>query len=117
MAMKATHNGKSRFIKNGEPGMSDLWFILSDARHGEFETKRPGNKPTLDQTLWLRSTNELTGASFWADDSSVAETVLRALMAGGKVVYADGEKSYPNPNKKLKGRVMGPSYEYDVIVE
>jgi hypothetical protein len=112
--MMGEYKGKTRVVRSGKKGMSDLWFILNDARHGEFETKRPGNKPGLDQILWLRETNEMTGASFWADNADVAETVVKALMAGGRIVYMSGEKMYPNPNKKLKGRVPGPSYEYDI---
>ncbi len=117
--MMGEYKGKTRVIRAGTKGMSDLWGLLPvdcmrPGLHLEFETKRPGNHPSLDQTLWLRQTNEITGASFWADSPDVVEEVAKALMAGGRVVYHEGNSSFPNPVKGGKGRVLGPNYDYDL---
>src|SRR5437016_14647305 len=61
----ATYQGRKRIIRSGTPGQSDIWFLLPDGRHGECEVKRPGKKPTVEQLLWLREVNLLTGAAFW----------------------------------------------------
>jgi hypothetical protein len=116
-AMKGEYKGKERFVKCGEKGQSDLWFLLlcnGNARHVELELKRLDEKPTYHQIIWLRETNEITGASFWADSTTVVDNVVRALMDGARIVYHEGQSFYPNPIKGGKGKVLGPSYEYDV---
>jgi hypothetical protein len=115
IGVKSEYKGKERFIKSGASSQADCWFLIPcNARHVELEFKRPGNKPTYDQIIWLRETNEITGASFWADSPVIVDKVVRALMDGARIVYHDGESSYPNPVKGCKGRVNGPSYEFDI---
>lgn len=108
-AMVAEGQGKRRFIKAGEKGQADTWGILPGGRHLEFEAKRPGNKPTLDQALWLRSTNEAGGASFWADSPEVMERVLRCLVAGGSIHFLDTTWKYEG--------IEGPGADYNVDLD
>ncbi len=105
-AMVAGEGKKRRFVKAGEAGQSDTWGILPGGRHLEVEVKRPGNKPTLDQTLWLQSTNLAGGESFWVDDAKILENVLGELMAGGTIVYQETKWKY--------GKIEGPGADYDV---
>jgi hypothetical protein len=88
MAMSGSHKGKAWHVRNGKKGQSDIWFILPDGRHAEFETKRPGQKPGQHQIAWLKDTNRLTGASYWADSAQTCEFVARKLMEGYRVSYA-----------------------------
>jgi hypothetical protein len=87
MAMSGVHKGKPWHVRNGKKGQSDLWWILPDGRHCEFETKRLGEKPTADQIAWLKSTNQITGASYWADNAETCEFVAQKLMEGYRVSY------------------------------
>lgn len=127
-AMFGEYKGKSWAVRSGEPGQSDSWGIFPKryyvrnvahecdrpGHHFELEFKAPKKRPTLAQILWLRSTNETTGASFWADNESTVVKVMLLLLAGARIVYGDGQESYANPDKHCKGRVMGPSSDYDV---
>lgn len=116
-AVTAEYKGKRRFIRAGQPGQSDIWGLILPnctiqqhptflARHFELEIKRPKQRPTLDQVLWLRSTNLLTGASFWVDDPVFLEKVMLALQRGGLIAYQDGTQRY--------GGIDGPTSDYDV---
>lgn len=109
--MSGTHKGRSWYVKYGEPGQCDTWGLIPDGHgkwpfHFEGEIKRPGKKPTLDQTLWLRSINDRTGRAFWADSAEILESVVRALMSGGCIRYLDTEWRY--------GKFKGPGADFDV---
>lgn len=60
--------GKSRFVRYGFVGMSD---ILGQMKNGQFlaiEVKRPGNTPTEDQHAFLDAVSAAGGVSGWADN-------------------------------------------------
>lgn len=111
IAVPAEYNGRKRFIRSGEPGQSDLWGLLRIYHglvvHFEAECKRPGEYPTLDQVLWLRRINELTGAAFWFDRIEILERVIRHLRSGGRVEYLPGTRRY--------GKATGPTGDYDLV--
>jgi hypothetical protein len=119
MAMGGEHKGKRWFVRAGEPGMSDIWGIIPGTltrqaagawkglpRHFEAECKRLGERPTLEQVLWLIRMNDLTGAAFWFDSTEVLVKVMRCLIAGGRVVYLDTTRRY--------GKATGPSGDYEI---
>ncbi len=94
----ATHKGKKRAIRYGDPGQSDTWGTLPDGRHFELEFKRPGKRPTLDQARWLWMMNSGDyGVAFWVDNTGTLERVARHLMAGGRIRYLDQDgRQYPD---------------------
>lgn len=103
----AVGNSKRRFFRAADAGQSDVWGILPDGRHMEIEIKRPGERPTLAQILWLTRINELTGAAFWVQDVATLERVVRCLMAGGRVEYLTTTRRY--------GEATGPSGDFDIV--
>lgn len=114
IAVRGTYKGKSRMVRSGEAGQADLYGWLKSGLHFEAETKRPGETPRLNQIEWLRRANIDTGAAFWYSDVSILVAIIRSLMDGGRIVYLDGESKYPNPVKGGKGKVVGPSYLFEV---
>lgn len=121
MAMGGEHKGKKWFVRAGEPGQSDLWGIIPPrvltpearttwgrwGRHFEAECKRPGERPTLDQIIWLIAMNEVTGAAFWFNSTEVLAKVMRCLILGGGIEYVPGTQRY--------GKASGPSSDYDLV--
>ena len=116
MAMAGEYNGKRRFVRAGERGMSDITGLIPRnrlplgaqwARPFDVEIKRPGKRPTLEQVHWLRHTNTLTGAAFWVTDLTMLERVMACLSAGGRVEYAAETKRY--------GKTCGPSDAYGIV--
>lgn len=114
----AEGNSARRFVRAGEPGMSDLWgFYPVETRgpavevaswnHFEIEAKRPGERPTLDQVLWLRRVNRLTGAAFWADSADAAARVMTHLIAGARIEYL--------PTTRRYGGTFAVGDEYDIV--
>lgn len=103
--MSGRHNGKSWYVRFAEPGQSDTWGILPDGRHVEVEFKRPDERPTLEQTLWLIRCSARCPA-FWVDNVATLGVVIRAVLTGATVVYRDGRERY--------GKVWGPSADYDL---
>ena len=90
-----------RFIRFSSPGQSDLWGIdfriegacrgKKWARHWEIEVKRPGNKPTPLQLVWLKDMSEKGCVAFWSDSANVAEQVAEAILNGGRIVWHEDE--------------------------
>lgn len=114
MPIPAAGGQKRRFLRAAEPGQSDLWALLPVAcggnpgcRHLEIEIKRPGERPTLAQVLWLTEINRLTGAAFWIDSLAILERVVACLRAGGRVEYLETTRRY--------GEATGPSGDYDCV--
>lgn len=88
---QASHNGRSRVIRYGSPGQSDLYgWIIGTGTHVEVEVKRPGNYPTPMQLRWLKECTHLGAVAFWADSADIAERVAEAVLKGGKIVWLDG---------------------------
>ena len=54
-AMQATYKGKRRFVRFGEPGMSDIVGITQEGRAFFIECKMPGRKLTTAQAEFLNS--------------------------------------------------------------
>lgn len=73
---------KRRFVRYSEPGQSDVWGILSDGRHLEVEVKRPGDKPTEAQFLWLTTVVAAGGVGIWCDSP---EMLIEKLKAEGLI--------------------------------
>lgn len=65
-AIKAQYKGKSRFIRFGETGQSDLWLIYGGF-HIEVEVKAPGKVPTEWQNAWMAEVRKAGGKAFWCD--------------------------------------------------
>lgn len=113
IAVPAEYQGRRRFIRAGEPGQSDIWGVLPNTtgrhfgRHFEAECKRPGERPTLDQVMWLTTMNVITGAAFWFDSIGILATVIDCLRTGGRVQYLDTVRRY--------GKIEGPSGDYDLV--
>lgn len=80
-----------RFIRFGKAGQADLWGVDNNARHWEIETKRPGNRPTPGQLEWLKTMSAIGCVAFWTDSANIAERVAEAILAGGKIVWHDGD--------------------------
>jgi hypothetical protein len=122
--MFAVHNGKTRAIKAGEKGQSDLWAIApiwtpnskseypEHHRHIECEVKRGKNKPTLDQTLWLRETGKITGCSFWTNNPDICELLLRDLLHGARIAYLDTIWTYDTEH----GKIDAPGADFELII-
>jgi hypothetical protein len=109
-AVRANYKGRNRLVRFSEKGASDVWFVMPQlgGRHGEWEAKRPGERPTLDQVLWLRRMNHATGAAFWTDSVEVLETVARHLIRGGRIQYLKTVWRY-------EGGVHGMGGDYDLV--
>lgn len=73
-AIKADYKGKSRFIRFGGTGQSDLW-LIHEGRHVECEVKAPGNTPTLAQMTWMADVCQAGGRAFWC--SSLDEFIAK----------------------------------------
>jgi hypothetical protein len=76
-AVKATHNGKTRYVKFSEPGQSDVWGIGPHGVHIEIECKAPGKHPTMAQMYWLDAIKSAGGIAFWTDSLEACMDQLR----------------------------------------
>ncbi len=108
-AFSGVHKGKSWFVKFSDKGASDVWGFLCDghATHFEWEAKRLGERPTLDQVKWLRRINAITGAAFWTDSVATLEIVAQHLIAGGRIEYLDTMWRF--------GKVESLGGDYDLV--
>lgn len=81
-----------RFVRFASPGQADLYgWITSTGQHIEIEVKRPGNRPTPRQLEWLKECTRLGAVAYWADNANTAERVAEAVLAGGEIVWGDGD--------------------------
>ena len=85
-ALPATYRGKSRLIRFGEPGSSDLLAVLPASRHGDapgrllaVECKRPGGKPSPLQAAFLERVRAAGGVGLVADSVASLERQLAEL--------------------------------------
>lgn len=108
------YNEKGKFVRFSDKGASDTWIITPAGVHGEIEWKRDGERPTLDQVLWLLKTNGPGhNFSFWVDNLDTLKAVYRAVVNHGRrISYLRTTRLY---NDKKKGKLIGPSGDYDVI--
>jgi hypothetical protein len=74
--------GKTRPIKVGlGKGSADVIGLLSSGRFLAIECKRPGERPTAEQTAWLNAVNDRGAFACWVDR---IETLQQALdLLGG----------------------------------
>lgn len=86
----AMRDKAGNFVRFAAAGQSDLWGVDRSGRHWEVEVKRPGNRPTAAQLVWLRDMTARGCVAFWADDPGVAERVALAALDGGRIVWRDG---------------------------
>jgi hypothetical protein len=92
--IRREYQGKSRWVRFAEPGMSDYWFILPDGsgRHIEMEWKRPGAWPRPAQIAWMLSVNARGGIAFWARDLTTVEFVVTSILRGDRLYqYPSGQ--------------------------
>jgi hypothetical protein len=76
-AMKASHGGKSRFIRFSQKGMADLWGVQKGTgRHIECEVKAPGKRPSPEQVAWLQQCIEIGCIAFWCEGVEECKTAL-----------------------------------------
>jgi hypothetical protein len=97
------YQGKSRWVRCADPGMSDYWFILPDGsgRHIEMEWKSPGAWPTPVQIAWMLSVNARGGIAFWARDLTTAQFVVTSLLNGDRLYqYASGQYEFRPGNPR-----------------
>ncbi len=66
-AVSAMHNGKTRFIRFGVPGVSDIIGCSPEGRFLAAEAKVGKNKPSAAQEAFLRDVREAGGIAvvFW----------------------------------------------------
>jgi hypothetical protein len=76
-ASTAVHNGKKRFIRYGQRGQADITGVANGGVRIEIEIKRPGNKPTMEQTAWLGEMRTLGAVAFWCDSVKSCSEQLR----------------------------------------
>lgn len=93
-AVAAEHKGRSRFVRFGVKGQSDILGILpGSGRFLAIEVKRPGNRPTADQVAFLMRVNDAGGIAFWATSARTVEHAIKALLLNPNLrveVTADG---------------------------
>ena len=86
--IKAEYKGKTRFIRAGYSGQADTYgWIIATGRHVEIEWKRFGERPTKEQIDWLQECTRLGAVAFWAYNVSTAETVMKAILRGGRIIW------------------------------
>ncbi len=94
-------SGKPRMIKFAMPGQSDIWGVQSKVppfgRHWEVELKRPGNRPTEQQYIWLRTMGNLGAVAFWCDSTAALESIARGVLDGGRIVWDEGLAFHVEP--------------------
>ena len=88
MTIEAEHKGKTRTIRAARRGQADTYgWIISTGVHVEIEWKRYGERPTKEQVDWLKECTRLGAVAFWADNVSTAETVMKAILRGGRIIW------------------------------
>ena len=88
----AEYKGRSRVIRSGAKGQSDLYgWVIATGVHVEIEVKRPPNRPTEHQLAWLKESQRLGALAWWGDSVNVIERVAEALLRGGVIVWHDDE--------------------------
>ncbi len=76
------------YVAFAEKGQSDLYgWIIESRVHFEFETKRPGEKPTPDQLTWLKRCAADGIPAWWSDNLRDAIRVAEAVKTGGVIVW------------------------------
>lgn len=105
------YDARGNFVRFSEKGAADSWAISPAGIHIEVEWKRQGERPTLDQVLWLIKTNgHGHSASWWVDNLDTLATVYRWVTHGGRVAFSNSPRAY-----RVKGKtVYGPSGDYDL---
>lgn len=78
-AVVREYKGKKRFTRFGQPGMSDIIGIYR-GRFLAVEVKRPGNRPTTEQALFLQEIRTLGGIAFVATSVDDCEAKWREAM-------------------------------------
>lgn len=106
--MSGQHNGRPWYVRFAEPGQSDTWGILPDGRHLEVEFKRPNERPTLEQALWLIRCSARCPA-IWVDNVATLGRLLPAILDGARARYRPGEERY--------GKAWGPCADFDMVWE
>jgi hypothetical protein len=79
-AFKGEHNGKTRFIRFGFSGISDILGILPGGRALAIEVKMPGNPPTGPQIAFLDAVKAQGGVAFIATGIDDIERELEGLI-------------------------------------
>jgi hypothetical protein len=107
------YDAKGQFVRFSEPGASDTWIITPAGIHGEVEWKKEGERPTLDQVMWLLKTNGPGhNFSFWVDNIRTLQAVYRAVVNGGcRISYLRTTRSFTTK----KGKMIGPTGDFDVV--
>lgn len=72
-------NGKTRYIAFAFKGCSDILGQLKDGRFLAIEVKRPGNKPTAEQTAFLETVARYKGVAFVARSVEDVDVYLKGL--------------------------------------
>jgi hypothetical protein len=68
-AVAGEYNGRRRFVRfHGAPGCADIIGILPGGRFLAVECKRPGNKPTPQQTAFLEAVRQQGGLALVVSD-------------------------------------------------
>ena len=85
-AVKASYNGRDRFIRFGPKGQSDILAILPPSgKIMAVEVKRPGKKASMEQEAFLNLVTRTGGLAFVA---SSPQDVVQALSRAGYEVGA-----------------------------
>jgi hypothetical protein len=108
------YNDKGQFVRFSEKGASDTWIITPAGIHGEVEWKKSGERPTLEQVLWLLKTNGPGhNFSFWVDNIETLKAVYRAVVNQGcRISYLNTTRTY---TRKKGGKAVGISGDFDVV--
>jgi hypothetical protein len=88
-SFSGSYGGKTRFVKFGFPGASDIFAVLPGGCFLAIEVKRPGNRPTITQRAFLRAVNEQGGVGVCVSSAAHLETILDYVLAGARVAVGD----------------------------
>ncbi len=118
-AVQASYKGKSRFIRFSEPGMSDTCGYIPRlaGRAVEVEIKRPGEKLTYDQAVWLDKCHRRGVVAFWVDSRAECAMVVAHINRGREIQFLPTKRTY---SVKIKGakkpvKIEGPSGDYELV--
>ena len=79
-AMRAEYRGKPRFIQFGTKGVSDIIGMLPGGRFLAIEVKRPGKRPTWEQSEFLRAVREGGGQGWLAVSTHDVDLLLTGYL-------------------------------------